>query len=239
MISFINWLEKNTTLFWEFPDDNGKNYKKNLRKMPKDWVYRTKKISYIHNEQGFREKSFSTVNWNESIVLIGDSLVYGTGVALENTLPVQLSNILDMPVINLGIPGSAIDVACINSMQLRKNNLVPKAIVYLWTSPDRYTNFTGNTGRPATPYFKGYVSNLDWKIRSKYYIECERLIWKDIIPTAEFTFFTDHYTEDSFIEKLPYLDYARDLLHPGIESYHYAAKIIASKLKRELKEKRT
>ncbi len=44
-------------------------------------------------------------------------------------------------VVNLGIGGSSIDVACINSLTLYKHYPKPKAVIQLWTFPYRYANF--------------------------------------------------------------------------------------------------
>jgi len=42
----------------------------------------------------------------ENIICFGDSLTYGTGAARNKSYPAQLSEMIDQPIINAGIPGN-------------------------------------------------------------------------------------------------------------------------------------
>lgn len=234
MINFLNYRPKNCELLWDDIDDTKKNFIKRLASQPKDWIYRKKKISYKLNEQGFREKPFKKVRWDKSVVIIGCSIAYGEGLALEDNIASQLSNILSIPVINLSISGSAIDLALFNSTILNTYYPKPKAIVHIWTSPNRYTHFSNITSdfNNKVPWHKNYDNKMNWEKRSKLYIESERAIWKNTVPRFEGSFF-DH--NDQKITYFETLDLARDLHHPGIVSNLKAAKIIADQLKEKIK----
>ena len=71
-----------------FDDMNSKqSYQKNLRIQAHNWVYRNKDISYRFNSYGFRGEEFSTVEWDKSVIVIGDSTVFACGLAEEDTIP--------------------------------------------------------------------------------------------------------------------------------------------------------
>lgn len=210
-------------------------FQQNIKTQPKDWIYRSKKISYCYNELGFREKSFKDIDWAESVVIFGCSMVAGDGLALGDTIPQQLSRMLKIPTVNLGVRGSAVDFAFFNSMILFSNYPRPKAVIHLWTSLDRYSQFSVDKPEQISsmaPWRPNYQADMNWAERSKYYIAADRLIWKDTVPRFEGSFF-EH--DDKQIKKFEILDRARDLAHPGILSAREAATIIATDLEGKIK----
>ena len=217
---------------WE-GNDNKKSFNKHCKEFGKDWYYYDKQISYKYNEKGFREKPLADVDWKNSVVMFGCSYVEGTGNAVEDTIPSILENILGIPVVNLGIGGSSIDVACINSLTLYKHYPKPKAVIQLWTFPYRYANFEeqqpADTIRPNSDNYH----LLGWNIRNKYYIDADRELWenKDTIY-YDTTMFYDTYKEYgcNYIESI---DNARDNIHPGVKSNTLAAETIAEHLQQQ------
>jgi len=225
-MEFVNYQPKNTVWLWD-PPENLAKHKSNIRKLGKKWTYRKKDISYKFNSHGFRTREFSEIDWKNSIVVIGDSKVFGTGLAEEDTICSKIEQLSGIYTVNLGISGSAIDTAMFNSITLYNNFPKPKALVHIWTSLARYTNFNINGSvNSVLPRYNSYYSNMDWISRSKLYMQVERSIWKNTVPRYEGSFFTD--TQEAFdsIHKLKIIDYARDLEHPGIESIDVAAKHI-------------
>ena len=206
-------------------------FRKNL-KTYKTWIYADKPITYRYNEHGFRNKSFNEVDWSKSIVVIGCSHVEGIGLALEDTICWHLEKIMNIPVVNLGVGGSAVDFACWNSLRLHNYYPRPKALVHVWTSLARYTDRWKNIYFSFLPKYREYNNKLNWTYRSKYYIETDRALWKDKVPYIEATFFDKDYLQNDMI-KLYHLDQARDLMHPGIKSSHIAAKKIAEQLRKQ------
>jgi hypothetical protein len=247
MTGFLNYRQPNIT--YEFEDrpswdgfegcsnDTHDRFKRNLKTQPKDWIYRSKRIWYSINEQGFREKTFNNIDWGASIVIFGCSNAMGCGLALDDTISSQLNRMLKIPTINLGISGSAVDLAFFNSIILYNNYPRPKAIVHLWTSPGRYSEFPAmqEDSPPIvgySPHRPNYNAAIDWSKRSEYYMAADRLIWKDIVPRFEGSFFD---IDDKQIKPFEIIDRARDLQHPGILSAKKAATIIAKDLEGKIK----
>jgi hypothetical protein len=234
MEQFISNKPNNEIRLWR-PADNEKSFRKNSKRLSNDWIYRNKEITYSYNEQGFRERSFDEVDWKESVVVFGCSNVEGIGLALEDTLAKQLEKIIERPVINLGIGGTGVDLACWNSLILHESYPTPKAIVQVWSSLDRYADYEykSNSLSNFMPSGNNYYSRLNWHFRSKKYIETDRVLWRDKVAYAEGTYFgtTGEFLSQSNIQKFLVTDMARDLSHPGIESNRVAAESCAEQLK--------
>lgn len=218
--------------------DNEETFRQSLQRQPATWIYRNKKIIYKNNELGFRTRSFSEVDWSESIVIFGCSNVYGEGLAEEDTISSNLEKMLGFPVINLGIDGSGIDLACWNSLILHESNNLPKALVHIWSSLDRYSDKIENNIFSFIPSRPGYDPKLNWAERSKFYVSTDRALWRDKTLYCEATFFPHTAIElklnsptKSEVHQLKHLDNARDNAHPGIASAKFAAGVIAADLK--------
>ena len=212
--------------------DTPKEFNRNKKKLGPDWYYHDKEIEYHFNELGFRNKPFSQVDWKNSVVVIGCSCVMGAGNTEEDAVCGQLEQILQMPVINLGVSGSAIDWACRNSLVLHECFPYPKAIVQLWTALGRYSDYNIDcTFKPVLPQFnRKYCAKHDWEVRSIHYVEADRALWKNKTVYYDATWYkhvarrinVDHYDRT--------VDFARDLAHPGIKSCRLAAEGIAENL---------
>jgi len=209
-----------------------KDFKKNLKIQSTNWVYRTKKIFYRNNNFGFRTKSFDRVNWQDSIVVLGCSNVYGIGLAEEDTISHKLEQILKISTINLGVPASAVDLSCWNSLILHEKNYRPRAIVQIWSDLARYTDKAGNILRPFGAGSKEYIGELDWEERAKFYTMSDRALWRGKAAYHEGSFFS-HVANTLNIDSFRCDDCARDLAHPGIESVQIAAERIAESLKQQ------
>lgn len=211
--------------------DTQKTFRKNTKKLPKDWIYRTKEITYKNNEGGFRTKPFNKINWEEAVVVFGCSFVYGVGLAEEDTLCYILENKLGREVINLGIPGSAVDLNHYNSMILHENFPRPKAIVHCWTSLFRYTDFHDDQIITATP-FTNFDLKINWGEKSKFFVHSDRIVWRNKVVYKEYSFFEESYKELD-VPSLDIVDQARELKHPGILTNQLAAERIAKDLRQQ------
>lgn len=203
--------------------------KKLMEKTSPHWIYFTKDVSYIRNSNGFREKSFSDVDWVNSIVLFGCSTVEGVGVAEEDSLPRQLESLMNIPVVNMGIGGAAVDITCWNSTILHDHYPIPRAIVHVWTGLDRYSDLMdAGTYKKLNPTSNDYQIVLNWAHRSLEYIRSDRAMWKNKTFYIEGTYFRGNY--DDRVMKFETIDLARDLSHPGIQSHKQAAAKIKERL---------
>lgn len=228
--NLISYIRKDTEQLFDHTD-NEKSFRKNLKKKKQeDWIYNTKSITYKINSHGFRTSPFSKIDWANSIVVLGCSNVYGVGLAVEDTMCSQLEKILNIPVVNLGIPGSAVDLVCWNSLILHNYYPRPKAVIQIWTGLSRYSDYIQREAWVSySPRDPGYYNRLNWDMRSQYYIEADRTLWKNKTMYYEGSFFRDTAAMTG-VSDLAGDHRARDLLHPGIESNRSAAENIAEEL---------
>ena len=200
------------------------------------WVYHTKKVNYTLNKHSYRTKEFADVDWKESVVMYGCSNVFGVGLDDADTISNQLSIILNRPVINLGVGASSIDYNLHNSVILHSNYPTPKAVVHLWTGPDRtvyYQNkkliFWGGWNLEPNNYFDYWSKHKEHgQIHAKMASLISKQLWKDT-GYYEASFFTE--TADLLkCDDLRVIDKARDELHPGIKTAKLTAERIADNL---------
>jgi len=110
----------------------------NLKKLPNTWRYATEDITYTMNSHGYRTKQFDNIDWNNSVVILGCSCVFGTGINESDTISSILQEEINTPVINLGIGGTGADFQYNNLMRLKQNNIEPKKVIVLWPNPNRF-----------------------------------------------------------------------------------------------------
>ena len=219
--------------------DSAENFQENLKIMPDDWYYRTHEIIYDVNSEGYRTEEFNQIKWNESIVIIGCSNVFGIGLETEHTIPVKLSKMLSVPVVNLGYPGSSIAVAFHNNVMLKENYPKPLGVVNFWTHHARcvyYSNelqhFTHSTMEPGNYMDIWNRDATHARVNAKIMSKATRLLWSDT-AYADASIFKD--TAD--IIGCEYIEAdrnARDRGHPGIEKAEHMAHRFATKLKEQL-----
>jgi hypothetical protein len=129
-----------TNKLWQ-ETDSKKNFKKNKKKLGDSWHYANKEVYYNLNRNVYRTEEFNNINWGESIVIFGCSLVFGVGLAEDETIPYQLSKILKKNVVNMGVPGSSVEFNLYNNLILKKGYPNPLAVVNLWTNIERTTQY--------------------------------------------------------------------------------------------------
>lgn len=234
---FVNEDRKrNEVAYWDGGPDNKKLWKKNCFQKGKTWYYYNKNekhISYVRNEFGFRERPIDEIDWSNSIVLFGCSVVEGIGNTLDDTIAKNLERMLDMPVLNFGISGGGIDLSCINSLILHNSYPTPKAVVQLWSGIGRYSNFLSPTeSKNYHPTRKDYSAEYFWEERNKYYVEADRTLWsgKTIYYQGSTFLQTAKDLNVTFYDEL---DTGRDLDHPGPKTNKSIAEDIAENLKKQ------
>lgn len=221
--------------------DSKELFLKNLKTQPLDWYYRTNTVTYKTNSQNYRTSEFKNIDWANSVVIFGCSEVFGVGVDEAHTVGNFLSDLIGMPVINLGVPSTSIMFALHNSLILNQHYPTPKAVIHLWTDYSRTVSYKKygvvhhgawdldkdnymlewaiDDLNPSTyALFTQMISHQIWKLKTVYY---EASIFPATVKLFE-------------CDQLYSIDYARDLIHCGINSKRAIAGQIAKNIKREL-----
>lgn len=230
MYKLMSYMEKNVSFdFYPTGDDSYKKFRKTLKKPTLDWIYKTKEIKYNHNSLGFREKELDLVDWNNSIVMLGCSNVYGYSLAEEDTAARVLEKQIEIPVVNLGVTGGSVELAFYNSLILYEMGVRPKSIIQNWSCTERYNNFdkTDTTSEIQCSYVdpKDYALQVNWNTKSIFYRKAFNTIWKNKTFIYECSFFENTASEFD-ITLNEFTDVGRDLKHPGILSN----KVLADRL---------
>jgi hypothetical protein len=221
----------------------------NLSTQPEDWHYRTKKVIYNINSDGYRTGELSTLTpeiIKNSIILFGCSLTFGSSVAEDETIGHHLKMLTGKNVINLGVPSSSIYFNTVNSFLFYKLFGIPYSIVYIWTTLDRDLIFnktsvahvgpwncsevsTKYTVDPIqTNYFDSFnYDEINANARGMFNSMMAKSFWEDKCKLVMGSFFeqTAHFTNSNLVFSND--KKARDLLHSGSGSNYNAAEKIA------------
>lgn len=224
--------------------DTEELYKQNLKKMSSDWIYRQTPVIYTINSGGYRTAEFNTIDWSNSIVLFGCSNVFGTGVHDTATISSQLQQLTSIPVVNMGLPASSMVHSYYNQLILSEIEPKPRAIVNIWTSPERICSFTTNRIINNGPWDlrdaniqvtvpRGGLSHIDYittnaAVHSHFARISARNLWRNT-AYYECSYF-DHTAKQLNIKQLQIVDKGRDDKHPGVLSHELSAKHIAQAL---------
>lgn len=188
-----------------------------------------KKISYSYNSEGFRSEEFDADT--DSILFLGCSLTFGTGLPLEETYNYNISKKLGLKFFNLALGGTSNDTAFrfgYHYIPLLK----PKIVVL--ASPEKtrlelcdagtiyYYRSQMKVYQMDTFYKKWLLDDVNSTLnQQKNILAIENLCLKENIKFVHFDapsmFLIDNVVED---------DYARDLVHPGTATHS----IISEKL---------
>jgi hypothetical protein len=208
--------------------DSHKEWKRNCKRQPKDWIYRTKQIAYTFNAQGYRSPKWASIDWANSTVFFGCSNVFGVGLDDYDTLPYQYQTLTGNPAVNLGVPGSSNYLNYKNFLYMLETYPKPRAIVNTWTDYSRLTIFgkkTINLGSwQITPLYKAWNQ---YKNHSETWAKIIQDSWRMICKFYNIPFIEASYFDQSArmfdCHLFEMVDKARDLQHPGIESQRHAA----------------
>jgi hypothetical protein len=226
---------------WDFQGSDKKIlFDENLKTQSEDWYYRNNKIKYTLNSQGYRTQEFDTIDWENSIVIFGCSIILGAGVTDEHTIPYFLEQILNVPVINMGVGGSSIQVAFHNSMIMQRKYPPPKAVLYSWTSLTRNAIYTKDQGIINSGTWRNKsieINYTDLIIHNLLNILYIRNLWKNKTKMVEYSTFSKTkniiettFGKDPIIHGLldDEIDLARDLSHNGPKTNLMIAEKIAN-----------
>jgi len=183
------------------------------------------------NYLNYRTKNFSNIDWSDAVVVFGCSQVFGSRLADSDTICYQLEQIIQRPVINMGVPASSITFSVFNQIALAEQCAKPFAVVNLWTNINRLPYFFDKTPRHLGPWtadlsndtvYKRSLKTLfqTWNINdsnselhSLFFQRMVELLWKDT-KHIQGTFF-QKTSETLNVKLYDFLDRASDDTHPG------------------------
>lgn len=131
-------LNDQTYTTWNFC---GSDDSKICKSDPKSYnpCYENKEVKYTLNSFGYRTKNFNKIDWGNSIIIFGCSVIQGVGLDDSHTLSSFLEKEMDLPVINMGVGGSSNEFHLYNSNILLTQYPKPKAVIYYLSGLQRYT----------------------------------------------------------------------------------------------------
>lgn len=220
--------------------DNEILFEKNKKRLGKTWHYSTKQVTYIVNKNGYRAPEWDTIDWKNSVVILGCSMIFGTGVAEDETLSYYLENLLNRPVINLGYPSASNECIFNNSISVFKKFGSPAAVITAWAPLDRFLFFSkqqynlglwtdkekidGVNLRELYEYVN--LNQINSQVRSYYIEKANRLFWEDKTIYFSMSYFKEvaHYMKLN--KWLQHDNAARDCVHPGKDTNYHTARYI-------------
>jgi hypothetical protein len=213
----IDWLSMDTEELYQ------ENLKNNYDKLLKhNWI--NNPFTYKFNSAGFRSEEFEESA--PSIMFLGCSMTVGIGVPWNTTWPKIVSDELGMKCYNLGIGGSSNDTA-FRFAYTWLNKLKPTICIFNQTFADRmevwqYNGIIGDMSKEHPKFYLGtWQSN---NFNKKILAEKNLLAIKQLCDQSNTKFV------NTSVHSMPYLDLARDLAHPGIQSNQEYAKMVLAKI---------
>jgi lysophospholipase L1-like esterase len=135
--TIVNWSKKDNFLGWVCNDTF--KYLKFVNK-----TYNKLKIAYDINLQGFRHKTYFTVNAasKSNILMLGDSFLFGVYLKENEVITSLLEDKFNnkFKFINLGIPGYGIDQMYLSYIKFNKI-IKPKVVILFYIDDDIYRTY--------------------------------------------------------------------------------------------------
>ncbi len=222
-----NWAA-NSEQLWD-TSDSEQRYLSNLSKL-QQLNFDPEPITYKFNSHGFRGTEFESID----IIALGCSFTMGCGVAEQHSWPSQLAEITKLNVANLGHSGSSNDTA----FRFAKHYiglLKPKFLCWLQTDKHRL-EIIDDSQRIVTNLMANDVSNnfygndnfvKQWfssTSNQDLNLDKNTLAIQQLCSSAGIHFSAIKRSE------IKTLDLARDLMHPGKQSYKHIAEQFARQL---------
>jgi hypothetical protein len=198
-----------------------------------------KSVSYTLNSQGYRCPEWADIDWSNSHLLLGCSVVQGIGLADSDTLDKELIKLLSEPVVNLGVGAGSLPFILANTYKLIDAGIRPKSVILVEPEPSRiplfYKNKIEHVGswvlrRESDDHYNWYqtwVKDNNAEVHGLLASRSIRLAWKDVeVPFMK----TLQPSCPGWDKDLPgYIDFANDGQHPGPKTIKLWAKHIANK----------
>lgn len=236
--------------------DSEEAFRKNLLKMPSDWKYRTKEIEYNVNSLGYRTKEFDQIDHSNFFIAYGCSFTFGVGLAEDEMWTTTLAEELGMDCFNLGMGGSGMDYAYLNTLTYLKNTSIrPKFVALQCPEPARMVmrslehfelsgpSFPGTNG--AVDMYNQAIKDGSWMYNTylalynflvfwetagvPVYLWAGTDVWEELGPNLNWNY---HWPYD---DEAIYENRARDLIHFPASYQIRTGKTIAEHIKNDPK----
>lgn len=222
------------TVYWDTSDSQEK-YQAHIQdpvksQMLRDLGYIDSRIEYKFNYDGFRTNEFDQ---HYDVVCFGCSFTMGTGVAYQNTWPAQLEKITGLTCANLGHAGSSNDTAFrIADYYLEK--LQPQYAIWVQTDSHRIEilNDSANSSLNIIASHKDHPCEHDYFTKVWFSSDSNHRInlRKNTLAFEQICFNLGIKSVIIPRDQVRPIDFARDLMHPGVQSYRKLAEIISTKI---------
>ena len=186
-------------------------------------------VEYHLNSKGYRDVEWSDDDLNDSIWCVGNSDVFGLGVANEHTWVRVLEKKSGIKTINLGIAGAAWDtIARIVACGLRRYK--PRAVIVQTTTPDRREYISNSKQQIVLPSLPAslFSDQTFWKYvdeeNSQYCLEKNISLISASCDANDIPSLIFELTDRWDIVKQ---DPSADKTHYGVDTHHKIAEDIA------------
>lgn len=189
-------------------------------------------VDYQFNEIGYRTESVTKFTGSE-ILAIGDSFTLGLGVNYQDTWPVQLSKLINYPVLNFSLNGGSNDWMARKTAQLLRW-FKPRAVVVHYTFSHRRecnnSDWFDDERTECEPLYSDLENLQNWRSAFDYFSGLA-------IPVVH-SFITDWHPEyvsyqelgTNVICPITKIDLARDSFHYGANTHRLLAEKITNLL---------
>jgi hypothetical protein len=188
-------------------------------------------VSYKLNSQGYRCPEWADINWAQSHLLFGCSVVQGIGLESADTLDQELSKLLNGPVINLGIGGGSLPFILANTYKLIDAGIRPKSVILVYPEPSRVALFLKNKVQHIgtwehDSWYRTWLKDSN----AEYYGYLAGRSIESAWTSVGIDVVSVHQPDVPGPEDLPrYIDVAKDDQHPGPKTIKLWAKHIDNK----------
>lgn len=241
--------------------DTIREFSANLRKQPADWVYRKLRIEYLYNSLGHRAKEPDKLKPN-FIMFTGCSQTEGVGLPVESTYSSLIAEKFRSDYYNIALGGTGPDVVYYNLKKWFESKLPkPRLVVIQWPEPLRYSHIGPDFNNKLYQYFDagvyndpGVVCSGIWDMTNDriegrlvesmqdfpeiHKMTCDLLQFYGV-PLLDFHMLqglkltADYSVKMAYTGRVIMLDYARDIMHPGIRTNKELAKVLINKINRD------
>jgi hypothetical protein len=188
-------------------------------------------VSYKLNSQGYRCPEWTDIDWTQSHLLFGCSVVQGIGLEDADTLDQELAKLLKEPVINLGVGGGSLQFILANTYKLIDAGVQPKSVILVYPEPSRVALFLKDRVQHIgtwdhESWYRTWLKDNNAEYYGYLASRSVETAWANIGIAVV----SVHQPDVPGPEDLPkYIDVAKDGQHPGPKTIKLWAEHIANK----------